>query len=61
MAKRVVITGMGVVSPNGVGLADFLEALKQGKSGIRHVAKYEELQMSCHVAGVPEFEKEGMR
>ena len=61
MAKRVVITGMGVVSPNGVGLADFLEALKQGKSGIRHVAKYEELQMSCHVAGVPEFEWDNLK
>ena len=34
-SKRVVITGMGVVSPNGIGLSAFLQALKKGRSGIR--------------------------
>jgi 3-oxoacyl-[acyl-carrier-protein] synthase-1 len=32
--KRVVITGLGVVAPNGVGAKDFTQALKAGKSGI---------------------------
>ncbi|MFH2069906.1 MAG: beta-ketoacyl-ACP synthase II [Elusimicrobiota bacterium] len=32
MKKQVVITGMGVVSPLGMGLADFTEALRSGKS-----------------------------
>ena len=31
---RVVITGMGVVSPNAVGLENFLKAIQKGKSGI---------------------------
>jgi 3-oxoacyl-(acyl-carrier-protein) synthase len=55
MAKRVVITGMGVVSPNGVGITAFLKAIQNGVSGIRFVPLYEELHMSCHVAGQPEF------
>ncbi len=35
MQKRVVITGMGVVAPNGVGLAAFENAIKNGTSGIK--------------------------
>ena len=34
MKNRVVITGLGVVAPNGVGLQAFSEAIQQGKSGI---------------------------
>ena len=41
MKKRVVITGMGVVSPNGVGLSEFEHAIKSGFSGINY---YEELK-----------------
>ncbi|HTI58845.1 beta-ketoacyl-[acyl-carrier-protein] synthase family protein [Mucilaginibacter sp.] len=61
MAKRVVITGMGVVSPNGVGIPAFLNAIQNGISGIRFVPKYEDLHMSCHVAGIPEFEWENLK
>jgi 3-oxoacyl-(acyl-carrier-protein) synthase len=32
MKHRVVITGMGVVAPNAVGLDNFLEAIQTGKS-----------------------------
>ncbi|NER15621.1 beta-ketoacyl-[acyl-carrier-protein] synthase family protein [Spongiivirga citrea] len=53
MRKRVVITGLGVVSPNGVGLDAFTNALKNGSSGIRHSKVLEELQFSCQVAGEP--------
>ena len=34
MKNRVVITGLGVVAPNGVGVSEFTQALKNGKSGI---------------------------
>ena len=37
MRTRVVITGMGVVAPNGHGLAAFEKALREGISGIRHI------------------------
>ena len=53
-ARRVVVTGMGVVAPNGIGLPDFDAALRAGRSGIRHVPKLAELGFGCTVAGVPE-------
>jgi len=52
--KRVVVTGMGVVSPNAIGLDDFKIALRQGKSGIRFIPKLEELKFACRIGGVPE-------
>lgn len=55
MKKRVVITGLGVVAPNGVGLPAFTHALKNGLSGIRHDARLEALQFSGQIAGEPEI------
>ena len=54
MQKRVVITGLGVVAPNGVGLDAFTHAIKNGISGIRHDAELERLQFSCQIAGTPD-------
>ncbi len=34
--RKVVITGLGVISPNGVGRDNFAAALRQGRSGLRH-------------------------
>jgi 3-oxoacyl-(acyl-carrier-protein) synthase len=56
--KRVVITGMGVVAPNAIGLSDFEQALKTGRSGIRFMPELEELKFGCHVAGWPELTEE---
>jgi 3-oxoacyl-(acyl-carrier-protein) synthase len=53
MKRRVVVTGLGVVAPNGVGLADFEQALREGRSGIRSIPKLVELGFGCTVAGVP--------
>lgn len=53
--KRVVITGIGVVAPNGTGKADFTEALKTGKSGIKHIAALEELEFGCQIGGIPDI------
>lgn len=58
MASRVVITGMGVVAPNGVGLPDFRAAIKTGKSGIRFDSQLEELQFSCQIAGKPKLDQD---
>ena len=52
--RRVVVTGMGVVAPNGVGLDDFDAALRSGRSGLRHVPMLAELGFGCTVAGVPQ-------
>ena len=51
--RRVVVTGLGVVAPNGVGLADFEDALRNGKSGIRFIPKLQELKFGCQVGGIP--------
>jgi len=58
MASRVVITGMGVVAPNGVGLSDFRTAVRAGKSGIRFDPQLEKLQFSCHIAGKPQLDED---
>lgn len=58
MSKRVVITGLGVAAPNGVGIAEFSHAIKNGISGIRHDAQLEELQFSCQIVGKPEISEE---
>ena len=54
MRRRVVVTGMGVVAPNGVGLEAFEMALRKGTSGIRHIPLLDELKFGCTVAGVPQ-------
>ncbi|MBU0993470.1 MAG: beta-ketoacyl-[acyl-carrier-protein] synthase family protein [Proteobacteria bacterium] len=53
MSKRVVITGLGVISPNANGISNFEEALKTGLSGIRFIPRLEELNFSCRIGGIP--------
>tara|TARA_R110002051_G_scaffold309037_1_gene381392 strand:+ start:356 stop:1633 length:1278 start_codon:yes stop_codon:yes gene_type:complete len=55
MKKRVVITGMGVCAPNGVGLLDFTTSLLEGHSGIRFHQELKNLKFSCQIAGKPYF------
>jgi 3-oxoacyl-(acyl-carrier-protein) synthase len=61
MSKRVVVTGMGIVSPNGIGLPAFLHAIQNGISGIKFMPRYQELNFSCQVAGMPAFEWESLK
>lgn len=58
MNKRVVITGLGVAAPNGVGIPAFTHSLKNGISGIRHDVQLQELQFSCQIAGQPQISEE---
>ncbi|MGQ7947722.1 beta-ketoacyl-[acyl-carrier-protein] synthase family protein [Flavobacterium sp. WC2509] len=58
MKNRVVITGLGVVAPNGVGLDAFQSAIKSGTSGIRHFEELERLKFSCQIAGMPNISTE---
>jgi len=61
MSKRVVVTGLGVVSPNGVGIPAFLHAIQNGISGIKFMPHYEELNFGCRLAGMPDFEWEKLK
>lgn len=50
----MVITGLGVVAPNGVGLDAFTIAIKNGVSGIKKDPELERLHFSCQISGKPE-------
>jgi 3-oxoacyl-(acyl-carrier-protein) synthase len=58
MSRRVVITGLGVVAPNGIGLNAFSHSIKNGISGIKKDAELEHLQFSCQISGKPEISTE---
>jgi len=51
MKRRVVITGMGVVSPNGVGNAAFAEAILAGRSGVLRISLFDPSEIPVQIAG----------
>ena len=53
--RRVVITGMGIVSCLGNDPDSVTRSLREGRSGIRFKEEYKELGMRSHVAGTPEI------
>lgn len=54
---RVVITGMGAVSPFGMGWRTFWGGLKAGQSGVRRISLFDASNMPSQVAGeVPDFD-----
>ncbi|WP_190808776.1 beta-ketoacyl synthase [Flagellimonas sp. S3867] len=56
MENRVVVTGMGVCAPNGVGIPGFVKSLKNQQSGIRFQPELENLKFSCQIAGKPRID-----
>jgi len=55
--RRVVITGMGVVAPNGIGVENFWDSLVHGRSAIRKITQFDASSYSCQIAAeVPDFE-----
>ena len=51
MNRRVVITGMGVVSPNGVGNAAFSDAILEGRSGVTRISRFDPSEVPVQIAG----------
>ncbi|HSV25863.1 MAG TPA: beta-ketoacyl-ACP synthase I [Xanthobacteraceae bacterium] len=51
--RRVVVTGMGIVSSIGNNTQEVLASLREGKSGISRADKYAELGFRCQVHGAP--------
>ncbi|MEW5920053.1 MAG: beta-ketoacyl-[acyl-carrier-protein] synthase family protein [Bacillota bacterium] len=49
--RGVVITGLGVVAPNGLGKEAYWYALANGKSGIRQISKFDPSPFPCRIAG----------
>jgi len=58
--RRVVVTGMGVVSSIGNSTQEVVASLREAKSGIVRAEKYAELGFRCQVHGEPHIEWEGM-
>jgi 3-oxoacyl-(acyl-carrier-protein) synthase len=58
LKNRVVITGLGVVAPNGVGLPAFTNAIKTGTSGITYHQNLKEKGFSCCIGGIPQVSEE---
>ena len=54
--RRVVVTGMGIVSSIGNSTQEVLASLREGKSGIVRAEKYAELGFRCQVHGEPKID-----
>ena len=57
MKNRVVVTGLGVCAPNGIGLEAFSDSLMNGTSGISWHEELNKLNFSCQIAGKPKVEE----
>src|ERR1019366_2513334 len=58
MKKRVVITGMGAVSPNGIGNEAFCRAILAGASGVKRISSFDPSDLPVQIAGeIPDFDE----
>src|SRR5205823_1669825 len=59
IVQRAVITGIGAVSPNGIGRERFWEATRNGVSGVRRITRFDPAGYQVQVAGEvpPEFDE----
>ena len=51
LKRRVVITGMGAISPNGIGRQAFAEAILAGRSGVQRISHFDPSEISVQIAG----------
>jgi 3-oxoacyl-[acyl-carrier-protein] synthase II len=51
MVRRIVITGMGIISPIGIGLENFWNAVKTEQCGIASITRFDASLLPCRVAG----------
>lgn len=50
MSRRVVVTGLGAVTPIGNNVDDFWAEVKAGKIGFDHITKFDTTDYKCHIA-----------
>ena len=56
MSRRVVVTGLGAVTPIGNNVDDFWTSVKTGKIGFDHITKFDTTDYKCHIAaGLKDF------
>ncbi len=57
--RRVVVTGIGVIAPNGIGKESFFQALASGKSGVKSISFFDASNFSTKIAAeVRDFKPE---
>ena len=55
-SRRVVITGIGAITPLGTGVEKLWEGLMAGRSGIRKIEHFDASELACQIAGeIPDF------
>src|SRR3990170_3769673 len=55
--RRIVVTGFGVVSPVGIGIDKFWNALMEGRSGVRRITSFDPTGLNTQIAAeVPDFD-----
>ena len=59
MGRRVVVTGIGVITPLGIGWQSFWQGCKEGRSGIGPITQFDATRFACKIAGeVKDFNAE---
>ena len=56
MTDRIVITGIGAMSPNGIGRENYFAALAAGRSGVRTISQFDARRLPCRIAGEVDFD-----
>ncbi len=54
--SRIVITGVGALSPNGIGRESYFSAVASGRSGIRNITQFDATALPCRIAGEVDFD-----
>lgn len=54
--SRIVITGVGALSPNGIGRESYFAASKEGRSGVRAISSFDPGSLPCRIAGEIDFD-----
>ena len=51
MPRRVVVTGVGLLSSVGIGTEECWSAIRGGQNGISHITAFDAAQFACQIAG----------
>ena len=55
-SDRIVITGVGALSPNGAGRENYFQAIAGGRSGVRTITQFDPGSLPCRIAGEVDFD-----
>lgn len=50
MSRRVVVTGLGAITPIGLSVEEFWQSVKEGKIGFAPITKFDTSEYKCHIA-----------